>query len=267
MLQSSKLSPAARTLLIAATLGLCLTPIRSQDISARVLTMSGQVSVTSDNRDFKVVNSLDRIHPQQVIVTGPDGYAQFQVSDGSTFEVFSNARVMFRPQLGNWRNLLDIVLGRVKVFIQHPPGKINPNDVSSPTAVISVRGTVFDVEVQDTDGTTAVSVDEGLVDVRNMTAPGSAVRLQPGQSITVFRGRQLVASQIDKSGFFQRALQAARNAIFLRGPRGPQVASVPGSVPGSQGDRGKNPTTGTPGAPGSAPPGPSSSGSSGSGGH
>jgi len=33
---------------------------------------------------------------EQIIVTGADSYAQFQVSDGSTFEVFSNAKVVFR---------------------------------------------------------------------------------------------------------------------------------------------------------------------------
>ena len=35
--------------------------------------------------------------------------------------------------------------------------------MTSPTAVISVRGTVFDVVVQDDDGTTFVTVDEGEV--------------------------------------------------------------------------------------------------------
>src|SRR5438046_4906707 len=39
----------------------------------------------------------------QIIVTGAEGYAVFQVADGSTFEVFQNSRVVFRDNPGNWK--------------------------------------------------------------------------------------------------------------------------------------------------------------------
>ncbi len=195
------------------------------------------------------------IKPQQVIVTGPDGYAQFQVSDGSTFEVFSDARVVFRPTLGNWTDLLNLVLGRVKVMITHPNGKPNHNQVSSPTAVISVRGTVFDVVVEDADGTTLVTVDEGLVDVQNRTAPGNAVRLNPGEYVRVFRNQQLAAAKPANGFIHDRLLQASKDALqqILLGQRPAAGVTGPGSVPvGPQGDKGK--PTPPPGAP-PAPPG------------
>src|SRR4029078_4237800 len=139
---------------------------------------------------------------------------RFQVSDGSTFVVFHNARVVFRQSLGNWKDLLNVIIGHIKVFIQHEPGKPNYNEVSSPTAVISVRGTVFDVVVEDIDGTTFVTLDEGVVNVRNVTAPGNQVQLLPGDSIRVFRGQPLMGRQIDKGNALRLALKAARDAIW-----------------------------------------------------
>lgn len=266
MLLRLTLSRTVRTLLIAVAVGVCLAPLRAQDTKATVLTQTGQVSVMTDARgyDAQPLSQGMAVKPQQLIVTGPDGYAQFQVSDGSTFEVFSSARVVFRPSLGNWKDLLNIVLGRVKVFIQHAPGTVNHNEVSSPTAVISVRGTVFDVVVEDVDGTTLVTVDEGLVDVQNRTAAGKSVRLNPGEFVRVFRNQPLAIAKPDKSNAIQAGLKVARDTIWqiLRGRQASGgVAGGPGTVPsGPQGDRcGKVvcPTTGGKGTgvPGT-PPGP-----------
>jgi len=91
-----------------------------------------------------------------------------------------------------------VMIGRVKVVIQHLNGLPNYNKVSSPTAVISVRGTIFDVVVEDEEGTTLVSVDEGLVGVLNTTAPGNGVLVNPGESIRVYRNQPLALRQIDK---------------------------------------------------------------------
>ena len=90
----------------------------------------------------------------------------FQVSDGSTFEVYPNSRVVFRANPSNLKDLLDLLLGRVKVHIQKLGGQPNNNRVTTPTAVISVRGTVFDVTVEDQEST-LVAVEEGLVEVRH----------------------------------------------------------------------------------------------------
>jgi hypothetical protein len=247
-----------RALSLAAALAVCLAPLTAQDSGAKVLYQSGQVSVMNGGY-LQVLNTGDMIRMQQVIVTGPDGFARFQVlSDGSTFEVYPNAKVTFRATPGNWRNLLNVVMGRIKVFIQHAPGVENPNDVTSPTAIVSVRGTVFDVDVRD-DDTTVVSVDEGVVGVRNLTAAGNAATLRAGDSITVIRNVPLVAARIDKGGILQKALRAMRD-VYVQMPRAPGTGAPPtvptGSGPGAQGDKSKTggTTTSGPGAP-PAPPG------------
>jgi hypothetical protein len=213
------------------------------------------------------------VKQQQVIKTGPDGYAKFQVSDGSTFEVFPNSEVTFRKTYGI-DDLLNVWMGKVKVYIQHLNGLPNPNNVTTPTALISVRGTIFDVDVQDLDGTTFVTLDEGIVDVRHLQVASRVVRLNPGESIQVLPNTPLAALPRDKGAVARqilRALQdAVRQAIYQR-PNGPGTSGGPigsgpngdkckntGACTGNTGNsNGTNTGTGT-GAPTGAPPAPPS---------
>ncbi len=244
-------------LLVAVAAAVCLAQPGLPDYNAKVIEQVGQVSALG-GQGLQALFKDDIVKRQQTIVTGPDSYALFQVSDGSTFEVFANSKVVFREHLTNLEELLNVTIGRVKVFIQHLNGLENHNKVSSPTAVISVRGTKFDVFVEDED-TTLVSVDEGLVGVLNLTAPGNPVLVNPGESITVYRGRPLALQQIDKGAAAREALRAAENVfvrIILNRNRGLGLpgggTTVPGSSGGTNADKGKGGTTPTaPGAPGS----------------
>jgi len=262
-----KLGTATRVLLLlAVTLGVCFGQV-ADDHSAKLIVQYGRVSALLDSGQ-RALFVGDSIKPQQLIVTGPDGYAQFQVADGSTFEVFASSKVLFREHIGNFTDLLNVIIGHVKVYIQHLNGQPNPNNVNSPTAVISVRGTVFEVVVEDDEGTTYVSVDEGLVSVRNHTAPGDAVYLQPGESVRVFRNQPLAVRTIDKGSIFRAILRAAEEAVYqivLRpssGGLGGGRTTIP-TVGTASGDTGKGGTTTTaPGAP-SAPSAPSAPGAPG----
>jgi hypothetical protein len=164
---------------------------------------------------------------------------------------------MFREHAGNLGEILNVIIGHVKVYIQHLNGIPNYNHVTSPTAVISVRGTVFEVDVEDEDGTTFVSVDEGVVGVKNQTAPGGEVELNPGDSIRVIRNQPLQAKAIDKGGIFRRVLQAGEDAVYQVVTRPGSIGRLPGGgpVPTGNGDTGKGGGTapGAPGAPPSAP--------------
>jgi hypothetical protein len=209
MLLRLTLLRTVRTLLIAAVVVVYLAPLRAQDTTATVIAQTGRVSVMTDSRGELALSKGMAIKPQQVIVTGPDGYAVFEVSDGSTFEVFNDARVVFRPKLANWKDLLDIVLGRVKVYIQHPPGKVNHNEVSSPTAVISVRGTIFDVNVEDVDGTTLVTVEEGLVESATGCGKAGQRRHDPGWLET---GSRYVLADLERPTGRRRSQRTGRGS-------------------------------------------------------
>jgi len=229
-------------------LAVCVPVLSAQDLAATVLYQTGMVSV-ADGGFFKALSAGSSVKPRQLIITGSDGYARFQVSDGSTFEVFQNSKVMFRETPGDWRHLINILMGRIKVFVEHAPGIPNPNNVTSPTAVVSVRGTVFDVVVEDEDGTTFVTVDEGQVAVRNLTAPGNPAILNPGDSIRVIRGQALLGRQIDRGNILRKALQVIRDTVYQAGlehqggTRG--TGGVTGPTSTGQGDKTKDGTTGT----------------------
>ena len=204
--------------------------------SAKVMQSSGQVSVLKDSTPW-ALQPGDWVNLRQVIVTGADGFAVFQVSDGSTFEVYPNSRVIFRNNAGGWKDLLDLYLGRVKVHIQKFGGQPNPNRVTTPTAVISVRGTVFDVQIEDGDATTLVTVDEGQVAVRHSLLPPSEPKLlNAGEYVRVYKNQPLAQKSFDKGGALRRTLQAATDAyynIMLRVPRG--GGSPTGGVPAGGG--------------------------------
>ncbi len=259
MLWHMTLSGMVRPLLVAAAVVVSLAPLKAQDTAAKALVINGNVSVLRDGGPWALFEG-NTVRPKQIVKTGPDGYARFQVSDGSTFEVFPNSQVIFRDNPPSWKDLLDVVIGKVKVYIQHLNGIPNPNNVSSPTAVISVRGTVFEVSVEDEDGTTYVSVDEGLVGVRSKAPGGGEVLLQPTEWIRVFKDQPL-AQKMDKGsiarGVAQAIKDAARVALQRRVGGGGPIGTTPGTTTGSggaQGDKGKGGTTAP--APPSAPPPP-----------
>jgi len=198
--------------------------------------MTGQVSVLrTAGAEPWALNAGDKIQIQQVIVTGPDGFAKFQVSDGSFFDVYPNSNVVFRKNPGNLRELLDLVVGRVKIHIQKFGGQPNPNRIMTPTAVISVRGTTFDVSVDDDDETTLVAVEEGSVDVLHRLKPGKNKIVNAGETIRVYRDEPLSESIIDKGELIQKVLHALSNAVYTAitnpGTRGLDVPTSP-KLPG-----------------------------------
>ena len=137
------------SLLLAAMAVVCpaqFTPFSTGTYAAKVISQTGQVSVVKDTQPW-ALSVGDSVQIRDLILTGPDGHALLQVSDGSTFEVFPNSRVVFRKNPPNWKDLLDVLVGRVRVHIEHFGNVPNPNRVLTPTAVISVRGTTFDITV------------------------------------------------------------------------------------------------------------------------
>jgi hypothetical protein len=203
-------------LLIAASVALCPAQIlpNFQDGAAKVISLTGQVSVLHDSEPW-ALNVGDSVQPRQVIVTGPDGFAQFQVSDGSTFEVYPNSNVVFRKNPPNWRDLLDAMAGRVRIHIQKWGGQPNPNRILTPTAVISVRGTTFDVSVNEDDESTVVTVEEGVVDVMHALKPGVKKTVNAGESLHIYRDQPLAQSFIDKGALVQRILHSLAQAAYM----------------------------------------------------
>jgi ferric-dicitrate binding protein FerR (iron transport regulator) len=259
---------------LAGLLSLALVPVclgqaiqtDSTSAAATLESLTGQVAVLRDSQPWALVPG-SQIRPQQIILTGPDGYARFRVSDGSTFEVFPNSRVTFRNTPGDWKDLLEMWLGRVKVHIEKLGGQPNHNRVRTPTAIISVRGTTFDVAVEEAE-TTLVVVDEGTVEVRHALMGGEPKLLNANEWVRVYKNAPLAQKSFDRGSVIHSALRAAADAIYTTiyrtGGSTPTGGSGGGGLPGDHGGGKKDPpppsggsTTPPPDAgPGAPPPPP-----------
>ncbi|OFV99841.1 MAG: hypothetical protein A3H28_08845 [Acidobacteria bacterium RIFCSPLOWO2_02_FULL_61_28] len=160
--------------------------------TARVVTLTGRVSLERLG-ELWVLAAGQTVSAGQVVVTGPDGFAQLELADHSTIEVFPNARLLFRANRFNWRELLELYIGKVRLQIQHLTDGDSPYRVTTPTAVISIRGTVLDVVVGPTQET-LVQVETGSVGVRHRLMPGREVIVESGQSLQVLPNVPLAAA-------------------------------------------------------------------------
>jgi ferric-dicitrate binding protein FerR (iron transport regulator) len=253
---------AAAILMIAALSFMAQTPAPTAveaDGAAKLLTFVGQISVIHAGSDYAWALDVGKtVNRQETIVTGSDGWGVFEVADGSKFEVFPNSRVVFRADMGDWRHLLEVWLGKVRVQIEHFGGLPNNNKVRTPSAVISVRGTIFDVEVLRESEDTVVSDEEGSVAVEHALKPGPAKILNRGETITVHKNEALGKALLDKSGLFQHGIRSLSDALYqvavnARGGSAGHVGTA--GTTSTAGDK-NNGTTTAPPPPATPPPPP-----------
>ena len=240
-------------LLLAVAAGVCLSQANAQTLKDDVATailVEGRVSVIQNGREVPLFQKMANaaafqkctVTARELIVTGPDGHAKFQISDGSTFEVFQNSQVLFHDT-NSIEDFVNLILGKMRVMIEHRNGP-NPKKVSTPTAIISVRGTVFDVAVEDDEGTTLVSVEEGEVEVRNTKQPqGGSRTLTQGETFRIYPNQPIAKAGQGKANAFKFVFDHLANAA-VQIPLGPGGVGLPGGgspggIPSSQGDNGK----------------------------
>ena len=235
----------AQGLLLAAVIGyVCPAwaqlPDTAPEGAATITQLTGRVDVLRDSTRW-ALSSGEWVKPGQLIVTGPDGWAMFKLADNSTFEVFPNSQVSFRANRGDWTDLLEVLIGNIKVHIQKlGGGQPNNNKVRTPTALISVRGTIFDVKVEDNGDTTVVMVEEGLVDVQHLLLPG-VVRLSEGEAVHVYKTVPLAQNRIDKGSAAQAIARGLAQGVYdillgrQRNGTGGTSTSAPSSSGGAAG--------------------------------
>ena len=122
-----------------------------------------------------------------VLDTGEGRLVLVLRTDESEIIVQPHTRLVVKePAPGNW-DAVEVLLGRVRAYIRKRTGGAPPFQMGTPSAVIAVRGTRFDVEVNGR-GVSEVDVFDGLVEVASSTIPGSSVLVSPGFSTRVGMG-------------------------------------------------------------------------------
>src|SRR5215813_1806534 len=126
------------------------------------------------------------LQPDDVIDTRASGRVVIALGDGSQVLIFPGSRVELKNFRAGvpWRDLLRVMVGRVRATISHQLKRPNPYRVFSPVASIAVRGTDFLVTVEPS-GETRVLVYEGLVEVGSLVNPQKTVLVRPGRNIIV----------------------------------------------------------------------------------
>lgn len=185
----------------------------AQIVLARVASVSGRVSLSSGNGASAVALAPgNELTPGVRVDTRGGGQLVIELTDGSMIVVQPESVIVikdFRAAV-SLRELFEIVLGSVRVKINHFGGRPNPYRINSPTASIAVRGTDFSITV-DSRGDTQVMVYEGSVEVTSLIDPsqsvmieaGRGVLLVPGQGFQLFNvipGREIAENQSNGRG-------------------------------------------------------------------
>jgi hypothetical protein len=160
--------------------------VRAQAVEARVASVSGRATISKNARPASALRQGELLAPADVVDTSGGGRVRIELSDGSVVIVQPGSRVILQDYgaAGSLRELLKIIVGRVRIKVNHFGAQPNPYRVNSPAASIGVRGTEFSVSV-GTAGETEVVVYEGLVEVTRLSDPRDRVTVEPGRGVIV----------------------------------------------------------------------------------
>jgi FecR-like protein len=122
--------------------------------------------------------------PPETTVSTDDGRLLLKLADGSDILVRPHTTLVLKqPETSGWK-YFQMMVGRIRTSIQKRLGGAPGFQIGTPSAVISVRGTKFEVEV-DRRGYTEVDVDEGVVELESLNGLGESVLITAGFSSRV----------------------------------------------------------------------------------
>jgi ferric-dicitrate binding protein FerR (iron transport regulator) len=183
-------------------------PLTMPTGSALVAEVKGKVSVTPP-QGTAAPAQRGMLLPAETTVETAKGSVILTLADGSQVLVKSKTRLVLKSPRSSDGHFLQMFLGEILANIKKRLGETPPFRMGTPSAVITVRGTRFSVQV-DKKGRTTVQVFEGVVEVEGLVQKPRAVLVEPGYMTEVDPGNQPQVPQ-------------EINQLGLAGPRyGPQ---------------------------------------------
>jgi uncharacterized membrane protein YgcG len=150
---------------------------------ATISDFKGKVSIQLPAQTFAAPVRGETLPPDTTVSTD-DGRLLLKLSDGSDVLVRAHTKLLLKqPESNGWK-YFQLLMGRVRTQIQKRMSGSPAFQIGTPSAVISVRGTKFDIEV-DRRGFTEVDVDEGVVELEAVTGRGQSVLITAGFSSRV----------------------------------------------------------------------------------
>lgn len=150
---------------------------------ATISDFKGKVSIQLPAQTFTAPVRGEVLPPESTVSTD-DGRLLLKLADGSDVLVRPHTKLVLKqPETSGWK-YFQMLVGRVRTSIQKRLGGTPAFQIGTPSAVISVRGTKFDVEV-DRRGFTEVDVEEGTVELEALSGRGESVMIGAGFSSRV----------------------------------------------------------------------------------
>jgi len=155
----------------------------------KVSSVSGTVEWRAlSSKSFRSLTTSQPVQVGDEVRTGPDAQLILEVPDGSYMVVSENSKLIVEDfWSGNLRSLMNLMVGKVRFYVQRFGGRPNPYRVTTPTALIAVRGTTFEVTVDEAQ-IAEVRCFEGRVSVETVGLPNREVILEPGRKTLVRPG-------------------------------------------------------------------------------
>jgi hypothetical protein len=173
-----------------------------QLVKAKVLSVDGPVEIRRSQLSGAALTKVnfklaDQLQAGDRITTGWRGRLVLGLTDGSQAVIGERSIVEVKDLGSSPRELFNVLRGKTRVYIEKLGGRPNPYRINTPTAVIAVRGTLFDVIVKSNE--TEVFVHEGVVAVNGFNELGE-VLLSAGQMTRVKRDQSPVAPSSFRPG-------------------------------------------------------------------
>jgi len=144
------------------------------------------------NRDTRTLQAGDRVHQDELIEVGLDASSELKLDDETKLALGPGSHLkldkfVYDPAKSSGNIVVDLVKGtfRFVTGVAEKPTYI----IKTPAAAITVRGTIFDVFVQE-DGQAWLLLHEGAIQVcnqrgqcRDLDEPGKLIRITDGGDV------------------------------------------------------------------------------------
>lgn len=172
-----------------------------QAYEAHAIVVTGQVSRVRDDRPW-ALSTGERVPIQQIIITGRDGYARFEVAGGSYFDIYSNSRVIFRKNAGRAGDLLDVLAGRVRIHLQPRPDEPQQR-VFTPVAVITTHEPSTIALAIDEDETLRIDVIDGQIRVQHTVLPRNEPVVVKAVDAILVQRHEPISRRVDRGSLYR----------------------------------------------------------------
>jgi hypothetical protein len=203
---------------------ICVLSLSAQEmITGEIVYLEGEVNL-SRNGEFLPFHEVDMgtiIEEEDMIRTGPDGYAEVELSypqEGTLLKIQANTAFYFDNRSAGEKNTTSINLlsGTIGLKVSKLAKNQNMN-VETQSAVMGIRGTDFDVNMAPT-GEILITCEEGKV---SCSTPAMEVFSIPGQVCEQADGKDFNARNVpveELNSYKKNWWNARMEALVTIGP-------------------------------------------------